>query len=337
MSSPASRRASCSPLYCLVGEERFLIDRCLEALRAAVFGPAGAGADFNLDHFDLKERSLAAVLDSARTLPMFAKRRLVIARGLDELKSDDLEPLADYLADPNPSTCLALVGGAKIDGRLKLFQAVQEGGLPARVPPPARLAAGRVAAGRGPPPQAHPGPRGGPAAGRGGRARPGPGGHVPGAGGAVRRAGRPHRAAITSQAVVPESRERGIFELTKAIGAGQRAQALRLLGNLLRNREPALRIQFMLMRQLRQIWRAKELQAAGAPRSEIAGRVGMSPHFLDDVLVPARKMSTGALVRSFDLLYKADQSLKSSRVDPDIQITRLVTALTEAAAASTPR
>jgi DNA polymerase-3 subunit delta len=139
------------------------------------------------------------------------------------------------------------------------------------------------------------------------------------------------------QAVVPESRERGIFELTKAIGAGQRAQALRLLGNLLRNREPALRIQFMLMRQLRQIWRAKELQAAGAPRGEIAGRVGMSPHFLDDVLVPARKMSTSALVHSFDLLYKADQSLKSSRVDPDIQITRLVTALTEAAAASAPR
>ena len=64
---------------------------------------------------------------------------------------------------------------------------------------------------------------------------------------------------------MPESRERGIFELTKAIGAGQRAQALRLLGNLLRNREPALRIQFMLMRQLRQIWRAKELAGRRAP------------------------------------------------------------------------
>jgi DNA polymerase-3 subunit delta len=324
-----------APIYCLVGEERFLIDRCLEALRTAVFGPTGAGADFNLDHFDLKERSLAAVLDSARTLPMFAKRRLVIARGLDELKSEDLEPLSGYLADPNPTTCLALVGGAKVDGRLKVFQAVKKAGYlhefahlrdwqlgdwlqgEARRrkltlhPEAARLLAEAA----------------GPDLGRmslcleqaalyaGADARVEPE-HV--------------------QAVVPESRERGIFELTKAIGAGQRSQALRLLGNLLRNREPALRIQFMLMRQLRQIWRAKELQAAGAPRNEIAVRVGMSPHFLDDVLVPAKKMSTSALVHSFDLLYKADQSLKSSRVDPDIQITRLVTALTEAAGSTSP-
>ncbi len=253
-----------APIYCLVGEERFLIDRCLEALRTAVFGPTGAGADFNLDHFDLKERSLAAVLDSARTLPMFAKRRLVIARGLDELKSEDLEPLSGYLADPNPTTCLALVGGAKVDGRLKLFQAVKKAGylhefahlrdwqlgdwLQAEArrrkltlhPEAARLLAEAA----------------GPDLGRmslcleqaalyaGADARVEPD-HV--------------------QAVVPESRERGIFELTKAIGAGQRGQALRLLGNLLRNREPALRIQFMLMRQLRQIWRAKELQAAGRP------------------------------------------------------------------------
>jgi len=39
-----------------------------------------------------------------------------------------------------------------------------------------------------------------------------------------------------------------------------------------RNREPALRLQFMLVRQLRQIWRAKELATAGVPRNENRGQ-----------------------------------------------------------------
>src|SRR4030095_196315 len=44
-------------------------------------------------------------------------------------------------------------------------------------------------------------------------------------------------------------------------------------------------------------------------------------------------MSAGALKRSFDRLYEADRSLKSSRVDPDIQVTRLVARLCEEGAA----
>jgi DNA polymerase-3 subunit delta len=325
----AIEKGELAPVYCLIGEERFLVDRCLEGLRRAVLGADAAGdASFNFDHFELKERSLAQVLDSARTLPMFARRRLIFARGIDELKSDELEPLFAYLEDPNPSTCLVLVGGTKVDGRLKIFQALKKHGYLHDFPHLRDWQLGDWL-------QAEAGRRKLSLAAEAARllaesAGPDLGRMAMCLEQAALYAGAEGRiTADHVQAVVPESRERGIFELTKAIGAGQRAQALRLLGNLLRNREPALRIQFMLMRQLRQIWRAKELQAAGAPRNEIAGRVGISPHFLDDVLQPARRMSTGALARSFDLLYQADQSLKSSRVDPDIQITRLVTALVD--------
>jgi hypothetical protein len=104
---------------------------------------------------------------------------------------------------------------------------------------------------------------------------------------------------------------------------------------MLRNREPALKIQFMLLRQLRQIWRAKELSAASVPRAEIAAAVGIAPFFLDDILIPAGRMSTAALKRSFMHLYKADRSLKSSRVDPDVQMLRLVRQLAEEAAPKT--
>jgi DNA polymerase-3 subunit delta len=328
----AIERGELAPVYALAGEESYLIERCIEGLRCAVLGKdGGRGGSFNLDNYELRSSGLGAALDSARTLPMFAKQRLVIARGLDELKADELTPLADYVADPNPSTCLVLVAGGKLDGRLRAFQGLKKAGflhefqrlrdwqLVEWIVSEARrrkLAIDQDAA----------------------RALSEAAGPELGrislcldqlalyAGDGVR------ITAAHVEEVVPESRERGIFELTKAIGAGQRTQAMALLANLLRHREPPLRIQFMLMRQLRQIWRAKELDAAGAPRPEIASRVGISPHFLDDVLLPARRMSTSALERSFALCYEADKRLKSSRVDPEIQISRLVLALTQQAA-----
>jgi DNA polymerase-3 subunit delta len=89
----------------------------------------------------------------------------------------------------------------------------------------------------------------------------------------------------------------------------------------------------MLARQMRQIWRAKELSAAGAGRNEIASAVGMSPYFLDDVLVPAKRMSRAALARAFERLYQSDQALKSSKVDDDLIVSRLVQSLAEDAGA----
>jgi DNA polymerase-3 subunit delta len=134
--------------------------------------------------------------------------------------------------------------------------------------------------------------------------------------------------------VVPESRERSVFELGKAISAGNREQALRLLANMLRNREPPLRIQFMLARQLRQIWRAKELLAAGVPRPEMAGRIGVPPFVLDEILAPARRMTAAALDRSLLRLHQAERGFKTStKVDPEIQLTRLVRALADETAA----
>jgi DNA polymerase-3 subunit delta len=132
--------------------------------------------------------------------------------------------------------------------------------------------------------------------------------------------------------LVAETRQRGVFELTKAIGAGNVGRALALLTNMLRNREPALRIQFMLARHLRQVWRAKELFAAGAGRNEIAAGVGINPFFLDDVLVPARRMSRASLERAFERLYVADVELKSSKLDPEIALSRLVQTLAESSA-----
>jgi DNA polymerase III subunit delta len=322
---------SLDPVYCVHGGERFLVDRCVANVKAAVLGPSG-GTGLNHDVFELKETGLAPALAAARTLPMFAKRRLVIGRGIDLLKADELEMLTPYVADPNPSTCLVLMG-EKIDGRLRAFQALRKAGylhefarlkdreIPSWI---SREAAARKIPIDSDATQAL-SEAAGSDLGRLAQALEQLSIYV----------GEKQRIRREDvDMVIAETRERGVFELTKAIGEGNRVRALTLLANMLRNREPALKIQFMLVRQLRQIWRAKELAAAGAPRPEIASKVGIAPFFLDDVLAPARRMSETALRRSFGRLYQADKSLKSSRVDPEVQIARLVRQLAEDATAT---
>jgi DNA polymerase-3 subunit delta len=327
-------RGQIAPVYCLSGE-RYLVDAAHAAIRAAVLGQAGAAAGFNHDSFDLKESGLVSCLTTARTLPMMAKRRLVVGRGIDQVKADLLEPLVQYVGDPNPSTCLVLVGD-KVDVRFKAFLALRKAGfLHVFAPLKDQALAGWLRA----------------------QARARQVDITPDAAGALADLAGPELGRLSQaldqlalyagagravtlddvEELVAETRQRNVFELTKAIGAGDVPRALGLLANMLRNREPALRIQFMLARQMRQIWRAKELAATGAARGEIAAAVGMSPYFLDDVLVPARRMSRAVLARAFERLYQSDQALKSSRVDGDLIVSRLVQTLAEDAAARSPQ
>jgi DNA polymerase III subunit delta len=265
---------------------------------------------------------------------MMAKRRLVVGKGIDELKAEQLELLPAYVEDPNPSTCLVLLA-EKVDVRLRAFSALRKAGfLHVFAPLRDQALAGWLrteARARnitldGEAAQAL-AQLAGPELGRLSQALEqlalyaGP--------------GRP----ITLDDVedlVAETRQRSIFELTKAIGAGEVTRALALLANMFRNREAPLRIEFMLAPQLRQPCRPKELSAAGAARPEIAAAVGINPYFLDDVLVPARRMSVAALAAAFERLYQADKAIKSSRVDPELVVSRLVQALAEDASPRAP-
>jgi DNA polymerase-3 subunit delta len=324
----AVARGQIDPVYCLHGGERYLVDRCLQAIRAALMGGAAAAfASFNQDSFDLRETAMGVVVSTARTLPMMAPRRLVIGKGIDAVKADALEPLLAYIADPNPQACLVLVGD-KVDTRFKVFQALRKAGYLHEFAPlrDRELAAwlGREARTRKL--TLHPdaatalGDAAGPELGRLSQALEqlslyvGPGKPI---------------MVEDVEALIPQTRQRSVFELTKAIAEGDVARALGILANMFRNREPALRVQFMLSRQLRQIWRAKELMAAGTPRDQIAVAVGVPPFFVDDVLTPARRMSEPALARGFERLYRADRALKSSRIDGELLLSRLVQQLTE--------
>lgn len=130
-------RGDLLPVWLLVGEEHLLRDQALEAITKAAL--AGGLADFNLDKYTAGEADIGKILGATRMVPMMAKKRVVLVRGLErwdasagEASGEDkkalppLDQLAEYAKAPVDSTCLVLVA-QKLDGRRKIVTAAKKG------------------------------------------------------------------------------------------------------------------------------------------------------------------------------------------------------------------
>jgi len=130
------------PVWLVVGEERMLRDQVIATITKAAL--AGGLPDFNHDKFTAGEADVEKVLAATRTVPMMAKKRVVLVRGLERwdtnasAAADDgatatkalppLDRIAEYAKAPIDSTTLILVG-QKIDGRRKLMTFAKKAGI----------------------------------------------------------------------------------------------------------------------------------------------------------------------------------------------------------------
>jgi len=129
---------SLRPVYLVMGDERWYVDRVVAAIREAV--AKGGIAGFNEDKLTAGEATVDAVLNASRMLPMMAPRRFVLVRSVErwEKKGDDdgdadepgpgkkvsrqlspLDALAEYAKAPAPSAVLVLVA-TKLHAQRKL-------------------------------------------------------------------------------------------------------------------------------------------------------------------------------------------------------------------------
>ncbi|MCC6749411.1 MAG: DNA polymerase III subunit delta [Deltaproteobacteria bacterium] len=311
-----------APVYFVCGEA-YPRDQVVSALRNAVLG--GKESAFNFDGLDAKAAGPVGILSAARTLPMFGTRRLVLVRDADELAAEALNQLLPYVKDPNPSTCLVFVA-EKADLRLKFFSAVKEHGVLVRFEPlkDRQAPAWLQSEARRQKLKLEPG-----AAERIAEAV---GTDMAQLASALERLslyvgdGKPI-AASDAEELLAQTRQRSIFELTNAVGRGQRREALLVLRQMLLAREPAVRVVAMLARHLRQLWQARELARARSTPQEIASRVGMHPFFVADLLAQAERFDGATLERTHRALYEADRTLKSSPLADALVLDQLVLAL----------
>ncbi len=125
-------------------------------------------------------------------------------------------------------------------------------------------------------------------------------------------------------AIVSDSRIDSIFDLTNALGAGEAATALRLLGRSLDEGEAPLKILTMLVRHFRQLWLTRELIDRGGGSRDVAVRLKINPYFVDSLVKQARRFTPEDYLRAFELFLATDLGIKSSGAHPSALLERLV-------------
>lgn len=314
---------SLEPVYLLVGAERLLVERAVDAVRKAVDQSGTPG--FNVDLFDGKGLEAASVISAARTLPMMADTRFVLVRHVDAMTPTEQANLAEYLADPNDSTSVVLTAD-KLDGRGKLTKiAKKQGWLIDAKPMRGRelrafVRAEATARGHNIAPQAIE------------TLLDAVGDDLAAIDDAIERlslfVGAGQR--IDPDAVmtcVTRIRVESIWSLVDAIGLKDRRKGMAAAQSLLSDREPPLRLLAMVARQLRIVARMREALSEGLRPEEAAKRAGAPPFKAADLTASARQFTADTLGQAFALIAETDMALKSSKRPPDVVLQDAVLAL----------
>lgn len=118
------------PVYLVIGDNDFLKDSLIENFKKILL--QGDNGDFNYQKYD-KVESLKEIIDAANSMPFFSERKLIVVK--DEgvfrpgvFNDNEYKYFIEYLADPNPATCLMFIAGNDVDKRGKLYKRLSESG-----------------------------------------------------------------------------------------------------------------------------------------------------------------------------------------------------------------
>ncbi len=125
-----SRKEPLRPVYWIHGEDRAKVDMAVQRLVARVEGEGGMPPE-RFEATDTPATEVGAACEAMS----FGGTRLVLVRRADQWKAADVEPLVEYLADPVPTTCLAMVAQGAPTPRM-LAAVTAAGQVLAYGPPP---------------------------------------------------------------------------------------------------------------------------------------------------------------------------------------------------------
>ena len=316
------KKGKIAPLYFLAGE-RYPQERVLQALRGALL--KGGEDDFNFESLHAKEDGVSAVLSAARTMSLLGGTKLVVVREAHLLPASELNKMLRYVEDPSPGSCVVFMA-TKADTRLKFFKVFKKKGVVQKdttlkdreVPGWLEAEARRLKI----------------------KLKPGTAERIADSIGVdmARLAialeqlaiyvgpGEPISPRAVEQ-LLAQTRERSIFDLTNAVGRGQRREALAVLKRMLEAREPGVRILVMLTRHVRQLWSAQEMSSQRIGKDAIAKHVGVHPYFVQDMISQGNRIGAKTLRRMHRALFEADRAIKSSRLSDAVILERLVLSL----------
>ncbi|XLS30962.1 DNA polymerase III subunit delta [Flavobacteriaceae bacterium M23B6Z8] len=123
----AIKEGKVAPVYFLMGEEAYYIDRIAEFIEKSILTEEERG--FNQMVLYGRDVSVEEVISNAKRYPMMAEYQVIIVKEAQEL-SRTIENLTAYVENPQPTTVLVICYKYKtIDKRKKLFKAMKKGGV----------------------------------------------------------------------------------------------------------------------------------------------------------------------------------------------------------------
>lgn len=305
-----------APVYVLYGAEHALIRVWIDAIRVAAVDESFAA--FNHERFAGRDlEGPGKVLEACMQVPLMAKRRLVeldepeaIGKGRGPANPKLLDTLVAYLAAPNPSTVL-VVTSAGIDARSRLVTAAKKTGVVEKFEGLRRnddaLAFVQTQA-----------------------QEVGIAIDSDAAGLIVERVGTSPSALAAAleqaslyagvgvrvtcehvAAVVTDSRDAVVFDLTDAVGMGRHERAIAVLRRMFsqgdRGMGEAVPLVGLLARQLRMLMLA---HGVGLRAAEVASAAGVPPFIASKLVEQARQFGPDRLRRAFAALVRLDGDLK---------------------------
>jgi DNA polymerase-3 subunit delta len=305
-------------VYVVVGEEQLLVERVVQALRRGADIERTAG--FNLQRMIASETTAEAVVAAARTVPMMARRRVILVSGLDrwdrDRRDDDtkhhpLDVLADYCAAPY-DTALVVLSASKLNGSRRMMKAAKKDDflvaceplrrheLPGWIARSARTLGNEISSTAAEALAELCGPDLGPVADALERLS-----LYVGAGARI------DEEAIA--ATITRVRLDDVWSLVDAIAARDLRKALGSLSDVSANREEGPRLLGAIGSRVRQLLKYESARRAGEAPQEAARIAGVMPFKAQDVERTVTRLPRGTLERWLVLMAEADLALKGSR------------------------
>jgi len=121
------KKGNLKPIYFLMGEESYYIDKISDFIEETVLDEAEKG--FNQQVMYGRDATIEDIVGAAKRYPMMAERQVLIVKEAQDL-SRNIEKLVFYAENPQPTTVLVLnYKYKKLDKRKKLYKVIAKSGL----------------------------------------------------------------------------------------------------------------------------------------------------------------------------------------------------------------
>lgn len=304
-------------IYLLYGEEGYLRRQYRDKLKEAVIGDD----NMNYHYYEGKDISVGEVIDQAETMPLFAERRLIVMENCGLLKSGG-EQLAEYMGNPSQTAFFVFVE-TEIDKRSRLYKVISAKGCAVEFAVQDETTLKRWVLGM------------------------------------VKKENKKiseqalnfflektgtdmenirreaeklfcyclDREAVTENDIEEVCTKRignHIFDMISAIADKKQKKALELYYELLAQKEPPMRILFLIARQFNMLLQVKELKAKGYQNKAIGGKVGLPGFVAGKYVTQSLRFDTKDLRQALEACVAAEEAIKTGRMNDNISVEMLI-------------